>query len=263
MMFKALRYLFYLLCAALVSANTTQAKELTFLTHFIKPFTYQENGQVKGFAVDLVREMMKLQGQPQEFEVYPFKRGLRTVQNTPGHAFFIVARRAEREGTVKWVGPLISSGVYFYKKKGVQINADSLEGIRGKYSVVVQRGNADHYFLQEKGFTKLNITNNQKLSLQMLDKGRVDLTPISELVMPELAKEAGIDINNIQRTDLKLYDSTLYLVFSKNTADATVAQWQQALDSLKASGKYQALCDKYLHLKTPMPLAPSSNKKSH
>ncbi len=262
-MLKSLKCLFYFLCAALLSATMAQAKELTFLTHFLKPFTYQENGEVKGFAVDLVREMMKLQGYSQKFEVYPFKRGLRVVQSTPGHAFFIVARREEREGTVKWVGPLISSGVYFYKKKGAQIHADSLEEIRGKYSVVVQRGNADHYFLQEKGFTKLSITNNQKLSLQMLDKGRVDLTPISELVMPELAKEAGINSNNIQRTDLKLYDSTLYLVFSKDTADTTVAQWQQALNTLKASGKYQALCDKYLHLGTPMPLAPSSNKKSN
>ncbi len=261
MMIKTLKYLFYLLCAAFLSATTAQAKELTFLTHFIKPFTYQENGELKGFAVDLVREMMKLQGQPQEFEVYPFKRGLRVVQSTPEHAFFIVARREEREGTVKWVGPLISSGVYFYKKKGAQINADSLEEIREKYSVVVQRGNADHYFLQENGFTKLNITNNQKLSLQMLDKGRVDLTPISELVMPELAKEAGMDINNIQRTNLKLYDSTLYLVFSKDTADTTVVQWQQALDSLKASGKYQALYDKYLHLGAPIIVTPNNDKK--
>ena len=243
---KSLKYLLCLLCAVFLLVNPAEAKKITFLTHFIKPFTHQENGEVTGFAVDIVREMMKLQEYPEEFEIYPFKRGLRTVQNTPDHALFIVARRAEREETVKWVGPLITSGVYFYKKKGTPLEISYLEEIKEKYSVVVQRGNADHYFLKEKGFTDLSITNNQKLSLQMVDKGRVDLTPISELVMPEIAKEAGIDLNNIERTNVKLYDSTLYLAFSKNIPDKTVAEWQQALDSLKSSGKYQELYSKYL-----------------
>ena len=243
---KSVKYLFSLLCAALLLMNIAQAQKITFVTHILKPFTYQENDEVKGFAVDIVREMMKLQGHPEEFGIYPFIRGLRVVQNTPNHAFFIVARRAEREETVKWVGPLITSGVYFYKAKGDPIKANCLQEIKGKYTVAVQRGNADHVFLQDKGFTKLIKTNRQALSLQMLDKGRVDLTPISELVMPELAKEAGIDLNNIERTDLKLYDSTLYLVFSKETADKIVVEWQQALDSLKSSGKYQELYNKYL-----------------
>ena len=64
--------------------------------------------------------------------------------------------------------------------------------------------------------------------------------------MPEMAKEARIDVNNIQRIDLKLYDSTLFLAFSRETPDTVVAQWQQALDSLKASGKYQSIYNKYL-----------------
>ena len=128
-------------------------------------------------------------------------------------------------------------------------------GDKEKYSVVVQRGNADHYFLKDKGFTGLSVTNNQMLSLQMVDKERVDLTPISELVMPELAKAAGIDLNNIQRTDVKLYDSTLYLAFSKNIPDKTVAEWQQALDSLKSSGKYQELYNNYLQPDKARPLS--------
>jgi polar amino acid transport system substrate-binding protein len=243
---NAVKYLLSLLCTTLLCINIAEAKKITFLTHAIKPFSYLENNVIKGFAVDIVREMMRLQESPGAFEIYPFIRGLRMVQNTPNLAFFIVARTASREETVKWVGPLITSGVYFYKIKGDPIKANSLENAKNMYQIAVQRGNADHTFLWDKGFTNLTTTNNQLLSLKMLYKGRVDLTPISELVMPEIAKEAGIDINNIERTDIKLYDSTLYLVFSKDTPDETVAEWQQVLDSLKISGRYQDIYRNYL-----------------
>lgn len=242
-----IKYFFYWLCTALLFINIAKAENISFSTHLIKPFTYQEKGEIKGFAVDVVREMMKLKEHPQEFKIYPFIRGLKIVQNAPNHAFFIVARRPEREKTVKWVGPLITSGVYFYKKRGTKINASNLAEIKNKYSVVVHRGNADHYFLKKNNFRDLHTEHDQMQTIQMVDKGRVDLTPISELVMSQIAKEAGIDLNHIERTNIKLYDSTLYLVFSLETADETVAQWQQALDSLKTSGKYEELYNKYLY----------------
>ena len=80
---KTVKYLLCLLCTALLCINIAEAKKITFLTHAIKPFTYQEDGIIKGFAVDIVREMMKLQEYPEEFEIYPFIRALRIVQNTP------------------------------------------------------------------------------------------------------------------------------------------------------------------------------------
>lgn len=63
--------------------------------------------------------------------------------------------------------------------------------------------------------------------------------------MPFLAKAANIDINTIERTPVKLYDSTLFIAFSNDTSDEVVALWQQAFDELKTSGQYQAIYDRY------------------
>lgn len=241
------KHLLYLLFCIILSMTTAQAGRFTFLTHYITPFTYEENGSVKGFAVDIVREMMKIMKHPEEFEMYPFKRALRTVQNTPNHALFIVAKRPERENTIKWVGPLITSGVYVYKMKGNPVKVSSLDDLKNLNAIGVGRGNADHTYLEAKGFTNLYPANNHMQSIQMLYKGRVDVTSGSELVVPEMAKQAGLDVSRIERTDLKLYDSVLFLGFSKDTPDETIAQWQQALDTLKASGKYQKIYMKYLH----------------
>ncbi|NDV28181.1 ABC transporter substrate-binding protein [Desulfovibrio sp. JC010] len=237
----------FIVVSAVFSTSSVQAsKGLSFYTHFIKPFAYEEEGRICGFAVEVVREMMKLTGQSCEIEMLPFARGLKLVQSFPEKAFFIVAKRPERLGSVKWVGPLVTSGVYFYKAKGKQFEADSLEEMKQLESVCVGRGNADHTYLESLGFENLVPVNNQMVSLQLLVKGRVDVTPVSEMVMPAMAQQAGIDVSKIESTGVKLYDSELFLVFSKETPEWTVAKWQAALDELKRNGTYRGIYSKYI-----------------
>jgi len=183
---------------------------------------------------------------PEKFQMYPFIRGLKEVQSESNRAFFIIARRPEREKTVKWVGPLVSNGVYFYKKKNSSVKLDSLEDLWNIKSIGVERGVADETFLRSKGFNNLVTLDNQKQLLQMLNAERIDVGPMGELVMPEMAKIAGIDPNEIERTAIKLYDSEVNLAFSNDVPDHLVLKWQQALDNLKASGKYQEIYQKYL-----------------
>jgi len=237
---------FILFLLILGSINPAYANEIVFTTHFMKPFTWQEDGEFKGFATEIVREMMKIMNHPEKFQMYPFIRGLKEVQSESNRAFFIVARRPEREQTVKWVGPLVSNGVYFYKKKNSSVKLDSLEDLWNIKSIGVERGVADETFLHSKGFNNLVSVDNHQQLLQMLDAERIDVGSMGELVMPEMAKNAGINPNDFERTAIKLYDSEVNLVFSKDVSDQVVLKWQQALDDLKASGEYQKIYQKYI-----------------
>jgi polar amino acid transport system substrate-binding protein len=114
-----------------------------------------------------------------------------------------------------------------------------LEDLWNIKSIGVGRGVADETFLRAKGFNNLVTLNNQKQLLQMLNTERIDVAPMGELVMPEMAKTAGIDSDNFERTTIKLYDSKVNLAFSNDVPDNIVLKWQQALDTLKASGKHQ------------------------
>ncbi|WED24475.1 transporter substrate-binding domain-containing protein [Vibrio sp. JC009] len=237
----ALCLLFYLPVSYAQNAHTFR-----FLTHFIMPFSYEEGGEFKGFAVEIVRELMNTVQHPKAFEMMPFQRGLYYVQNHSDTALFIVARRPEREDTVKWVGPIVSSGVYFYTRKDHPRPPYDLDDLKKMDSISVGRGNADHTYLESLGFQNLYPNNDQLVSLQMVESGRVAATVMSELVMPEMAKKAGIDISRLRKTDVKLYDSELYLAFSKDTPDSVVRIWQDALDTLKASDRYDAIYKKYV-----------------
>lgn len=217
-----------------------------FITHDIAPFSYVEQGELRGFAIDIVREMMQMLDHPMTIELFPFPRGLWMAQTKSNIALFIVARNPEREHTIKWVGPLITNGVYFFKHSDNPTPMNSMDEIKQLQSIGVGRGNADHTYLTAQGFENLLANNNQLVSLQMLASKRIDATPMGELVMPEMAKQAGVNIAAIEKTDVKLYDTHLYLGFSLDVPDETIQQWQNALDRLKANGRYKELYLKYV-----------------
>lgn len=235
----------FIIFCGLLTYNV-HAQNIKFLTHYLKPLSYQQDENIQGFAVDVVKAMMVLQQHSEEMELYPFPRALDIVQSESQYAFFPVARRPEREETVKWVGPLVTSEVYFYKKRGNPINPQSLQDVKDRYIVGVQLSNADHQYLKMENFPRILATDNQARAIKMLERGRIDLIPISEMVLPEMAKAAGVNLNDIERTDVKLYSSSLYLIFSIDTPDSVIAQWQQALHTLKASGQYQQIYQLYL-----------------
>jgi len=214
--------------------------------HSLPPFVYQEQGRLVGLAFELVQLMAQQHNVDPTYQLMPFGRALRMAQTDSDIGVFIVARTSEREEKLQWVGPLISSGVYLYSQMKHPIEETTLSAIKGKYSIGVARRNNDHVYLSNLNFNNLSVVDHQIQTLKMLNLGRIDLTPMSELVMPALAKQAGIDPVNIKRTPIKLYDSHLYIAFSKDISRTTIQAWQQALDTLKANGQYQKILDKYI-----------------
>ena len=242
-------FIIFSISLALTSINDALAQHPThtqFLTHPLQPFTQlEENGQLSGFAVDIVQAMMENTFHTADVEMLPFNRAFQKLKSAKNTALFVVAKRPERESNMKWVGPIISSGVYFYQKSNSDLSLKDLEDLRRVSTIGVVQGTADHTYLNAQGFTNLSTDKAQLQSLKMLSYGRVDVAPMSELVMPFLAKAANIDINTIKRTPIKLYDSVLYIAFSNDTSDEVVALWQQAFDDLKASGMYQTIYQRY------------------
>ncbi len=240
----------FLLFSLLLTVRA-ESKKITFLTHDIRPFVYKENNKFVGFGVEIITEMMNMVNYKNDFKYVPFNRALNTVQTQNNFAMFIVSRRPEREKTLKWVGPLISSGVYFYKKKENKTKINNLEDLKKFKAIGVARGNADHFYLKNKGYKNLLPVNTHDQLIRMLYLDRIDITPISEVVIDAIITKRGFDFNLIEKTNVKLYDSHLYLVFSKNIPESIITQWQSALIQLKKSEKYKRTYLKYIKKKFP------------
>lgn len=230
----------YLFC------GSVYATEIKFLAHSLEPLVFK-NGEQKGFSSELVSLMMNINADSKEITIMPFPRALHTVQTEPDYALFPVARTKDREETLKWVGPLLTSSVYLYKRKNIHIETNSLSEISNLYTIGVARNNADHRYMTQKKIDNIRLVDTQPQTIKMLAMGRIDFTPISDLIMANMLKKADFDTSMIERTNIKLYKSNLYLAFSSNTKDHEIKKWQHALDKLKKSGQYQIIYNKYFN----------------
>ncbi len=242
--------LFFLCCVGGLSAQ-----EITFMTHNVEGKVYQDaNGQLRGiehsgrraFNIELIREMMLLMKHPVKFTVVPFKRGLREVKLGKNIALFNVDRTPSREKSYKWVGPLQADEVYFYQSIDNPVQIESLEDAKKVRSICIYRGFHAEKYLRERGFKNIILAESPKDCLDMLFDGTAHLVPLAEALVRSAVKVSRMPANDLQKIPVVVNQVEGYIIFSRAQDDKTIAAWQDALDQLKASGRYQALKEKYL-----------------
>ncbi len=231
-------------------ASVQAADNIQFLTHSLVNTYVDEAGNLRGqphggrraFVVELMHAMMELRGQQHPIQEVPFKRGLLLTQTRDDYALFSVNRTTKREDSMQWVGPFLTTVTHFYKHKSNTTRYTDLDAARKVKAICVLNGNQHHSQLTDLGFGNLYTNNSYAKCIEMLVRQRVQLTPLSSQ-SPKLHK---IKAQELKRTGIKLSESSGYLALSKNIPPEEVAQWQQALDKLKASGYYNELLDRFL-----------------
>jgi polar amino acid transport system substrate-binding protein len=221
--------------AILLSPTVVCAEDLLVITHELKPFVWSDRqGQLHGSAYDVVASILTRMGDDAGgIKYYPFARAIRAVATQGNVAVFPVARTSDREHSFKWVGPIATSGVYLYTRMSNTVPLNSLMDAKALKTIGVGNGNASMRLLEKAGFANLTPVNDEGMLIKMLFTGRVDAAPVSELVMDSAIKDNNFDEKQVIKTDLKLYESTLYLAFSLSTPDEVIVKWQAAFEAVK------------------------------
>ncbi|KUI98721.1 substrate-binding periplasmic protein [Vibrio sp. MEBiC08052] len=245
----------FLLVLAAVLSNTSVAETTDFLTHSTLGKVYiDKNDELRGlkhggrraFNVELVREMMLLVNHPVQFQILPFKRGQIELKKKR-KALFNIARTKPREQLYKWVGPLQIDNVYFYESIHRPDPITDYEQAKDVPRICVLRGTSQHENLIAQGFENIYDINTWSACLKMLVIGRIDLVPVSDSLITTMMDEAEITYKQIRKTPVLVQKNAGYIAFSKDHSDDEIDKWQQALDKLKRSGKYDELAHTYLH----------------
>jgi polar amino acid transport system substrate-binding protein len=251
--FNWLCYVFLVL--TITFYNNALAETTEFMTHSVEGKVYiDEHGELRGlkhsgrraFNVELVREMMLLVDHQVQFQIVPFARGQLALKKKR-KALFNIARTEKREALYKWVGPLQVDNVYFYESVNQSKPVTDFDQAKNVSGICVLRGTSQHENLLALGFKNIFANNSWVACLQMLAMGRIDLVPISDSLVNTLMVEAHLTYKQIRKTPVMVQKNAGYIAFSKDHSDDEIAQWQQALDKLKRSGKYDELVQNYLH----------------
>ncbi|MDN3611167.1 ABC transporter substrate-binding protein [Vibrio ostreicida] len=146
---KLLVSVFCLLLSASVWAN--KLEELTYITESYPPFNYEEGGQLKGIAIDVLEAATEAVGDPvgrKDVKLQAWARGYASALSGPNVVLFSTTKTKEREPKFKWVGPIIDTKVVVFSAKDVVIK-DASE--LNNYRIGVVRDDIGEQLLQQQG----------------------------------------------------------------------------------------------------------------
>jgi polar amino acid transport system substrate-binding protein len=233
----------------LLWAGPARATGMEVMTEQYPPFSYEEHGVARGLCVDIVQRIMDAVGHKEPIHFYPWARAYMQILEDGPAVLFPMARSPERDRLFRYVGPIFTDTVYFYRLKGAVPDVTSLDDARRVSSIGVTRDDFYHSLLLSLGFANLDVSTSQTQDFAKLAQGRVVLVPMGQRVMPGfVGRVPGLDASMFERTGPAFYRSEVFIAFSKATPVAVIRRWQQALDRLKAEGVYRAILNRYFSI---------------
>ncbi|MDG0816681.1 substrate-binding periplasmic protein [Bdellovibrio svalbardensis] len=243
--------LFVLLQFLVFSINAEE--KINFYTEKGTGAYLDEKNHLTGYAVEVVREMIRRAATKDEIELVPWARGYETVLTKPNTAIFSMIRNKEREHLFKWVGPLNPTKFVFIARKDSHYKFKSVDDAKTVRKIGCYQGDAREKLLIEKGFSNLECIAKEvpnQNNLKKLKFTRIDLWITSRDDLLDTCKELKFDPNEFEEV-LLLEVVYTNIGFHISTSDSVIKKWQSTLDQMKRDGTYvkimkQFNVDKYM-----------------
>lgn len=222
--------------------------KLKLYTEIFAPFQYKEQRQLKGLAVDIVQAIQKELNDSSEIKVVPWSRGVKIVSKKKNVALFSMLRTPEREDKYRWIGPLTSMKMVFFKKAENPLTLNSIEDAKKVKNVGVTRNVGNHQMMLSKGFKNLDVLQEgvDEQNIKKLIKGRIDLWPSLKMAGLYQARNMGVEGQIEAIENVVAFSGDLYIVTNKETDDTIIQQWQGIFDKLLKNGVIDKIIQKYL-----------------
>jgi len=216
--------------------------------HALPPLSFEQDGQVTGLAVELLRRMAEAAGLELNLALQPRLRAEKSFLDTPGSLLFPLARLPERENRYRWVGPVLPRRVGIYslaQRTDIRYRGlHQLDSLR----VGATAGTATLEQLLGEGLKpgkELEVSPSYEASVRKLLAGRMDLLVIGDLNIYwqlQQMREPADRIREVAVLDASVdYSFGLHLDGAAAPADAL----QRALDQLRRSGAVERVKQAY------------------
>lgn len=241
----------FLLLLVMGTFYSAHAQEITIVTENYPPYHYEKNGIVVGQGTETLQAVLNVLNIKAHIMIYPWARAYKMALNNRNTLIYGIARTPQRENLFKWIG--VSSPVrycLFALTSRNDIYVDTLEDAK-QYIIGTVRDDIIELYLMEKGFEKkkhIDPNSSYEANLKKLIHRRVDLWAVVDLTAHYLVQSNQYPKNIIKEVYCLQEISTegAYMAFSKNTPDALVDQFREALKKIKEDGTYDKILAKYL-----------------
>jgi polar amino acid transport system substrate-binding protein len=171
-------------------------------TEFPGLYVLKADGQISGLGVDVLRAVAKELGDQVRFEVYPWARAQKLVEE--GRADILVGpyRTAARERRFQFAEPgFYRDRVVFYARRDASINWDgTLASLQGQRIAIIHGWIYGERFEAMRGQLDLHVSPSVELAFKLLMAGRADLAASNERDSKPRIDELGIG-KEVRRLD--------------------------------------------------------------
>lgn len=230
---------FQLLCPVICS------EQLLIFGEDDKPFQYyDEEGNLAGMTIELVREIQRRLGNTDEIKIVPWARGLYAIDTLPNVMLFSMARTTERNELYQWIGPIAETEFGFYIRADSSLRINSLDDAKKVKLIGVYRGDIRDTYLTNAGFQNLVRSSDNVQNFKSLMMGRIDVYTDSLNSLKDTAERAGYKEDDVKLAYMFLR-SQLYIAASKDMDPAIVEKWNTALQVMKKDGTFAKIFKSY------------------
>jgi len=246
-----------------------RGKVLYVVTSPWKPYEYEEDGEYKGLAVELLDRVMTDIDVPYTFELLPWTRALKLAELGGADGLYVATYTPEREEFLYFSpeqvryylegGDIpessIVTGEYVFFVRSALIDSISFESveqiIRDEHRVGISQDYIYAFLPTDNPNLLTTEFIDHKKGMQAMFEGQVDMFVVEKLVGLSTARDLGIQ-DKVTFIELNLDEALfpLYLIFSKNSDYPDMEQLgekvNQAIIELKASGEYDEIYDEFV-----------------
>lgn len=231
--------------------HSTMAAPLKVVSLQLPPMHYEEEGIIKGIAVDIVNEVFARMEQPITLRLYPFARSLNMIEDADADAIFAIVKTPEREQFLNYPDEvLINQTAILFARKDAQIHFDgdlrTLSGYRFGILRAATYGKQWEEATSTGIISKIDKVNSYPQNILKLASNRVDIVIGPRLSMLYAMKKLGYQ-NVAQELSPHIEVVPTYLAFSKTrVAPETIKLFERTLKALKEDGTYEKIVNSYI-----------------
>ncbi len=234
------------LAALLCLPEISFAEKIMVYSSVYPPYQIDNNGKFTGVNTEIVKAIFSNAGIPFEIKYVPWSRAQKIVgdDSLKNSAIYCLGRNKQREDRYKWVGVYYYQKVNFLTLKNSGVRINSLDDVK-KYTTGLVRGDIITQQLKSQGsIGKYEIVSDDILNIRKLFKKRVQTIVTSEIAAKYIAKENGLDPNQIE-SQYNVATIKFNLALSKKTSDEIWSKLQASLNRLLNNGTIEKIIENW------------------
>lgn len=237
-----------ILIIVLCSLTGAWADDIKVIMDYYPPFSYEENGEIKGVSTLIVRAALKEAGIETTITQYPFTRAYQMTQQGENIFEYCVVRTPEREKLFQWVGVVGPAYQSLFSLKDRNIKIEKIEDLSPYTIGTVFDDVVDQHLrkFEQQYKLKLDRVADYELNVNKLFLKRVDLCGINELVGLYLAQKLGHSEQDMKVVHtFEELTGEYFLVTGLKTPAPMVEKMRAALQKVHDNGTYKKILDEY------------------